>query len=215
MFVSLAPSAFMTRCMKCKANITNLSLIPVIQLHFSGRMKDATAYELSTYGATLEFLKENFKAVQTSEYFPNLKLGIVCDGILNQDVTRLTFGDSVFDLITSNQVFEHVPDVKQGMRECFRVLKKGGSLVFSVPLYDTERTQQIARLKGAQIEWIEQPEYHDSRLGGPRSAPVFWRFSIRDITEQVRAGGFEKVEIVNISIAPSQGEPMQVIYAIK
>ena len=215
LFVSLAPSPFMTRCMGCKANVTNLSLIPLISKHFGTGMKDAVAYELSTYGKTLDFLKANFCKVQTSEYFPDLKLGEIYNGIMNQDVMQLTFEDSVFDLVTSNQVFEHVPNDLRGFSECRRVLKPGGAFIFTIPLYDIPTTTMIAHVKDGEIEWLAEPDYHDSRLGGPKSSPTYWSHSMNDIVARVENVGFSKVELVNIIIVPTQVEPLKVVYAIK
>ena len=41
---------------------------------------------------------------------------------------RLPFPDASFDLITSNDVFEHVADLRQTLLECLRVLRPGGRL---------------------------------------------------------------------------------------
>ena len=165
-FLSLKKDPFLTRCLKCKANITNLSLIPVIKNHFKGIYQGKKAYELSSYGSTLEWLKKYFDEVVYSEYFANLPSRKYYNGILNQDVQNLTFEDECFDVVTSNQVFEHVPNDEQGYFECFRVLKKGGALIFSVPLYMTEHTEKIAYLDNDQIRFLGRPEYHDSRIGG-------------------------------------------------
>lgn len=215
-FLSLKKDPFLTRCLKCKANITNLSLIPVIKNHFKGIYQGKKAYELSSYGSTLEWLKKYFDEVVYSEYFANLPSRKYYNGILNQDVQNLTFEDECFDVVTSNQVFEHVPNDEQGYFECFRVLKKGGALIFSVPLYMTEHTEKIAYLDNDQIRFLGRPEYHDSRIGGgAKSAPVFWRLSINDITQRVKACGFSSVDIIDVTLSNKQGTPSRVVYAVK
>ena len=214
-FLSFAPSPFMTRCLRCRANITNLSLIPVIAKHFQNRGINCAAYELSTYGATLNYLKANFCEVVTSEYFPERELGVKHYGILNQDVQQLTFANASFDLVTSNQVFEHVPDDILGFKECWRVLKEHGVLIFSVPLYNLSETRQIAILENGNIRWLGEPEYHDSRLGGRKSAPTFWRHSVKDILARVKKAGFSHVELVNVFVTQSQVVPSIVVRAVK
>lgn len=216
LFISLKPSDFFTRCLSCRANVVNLSLIPVIKSHFD-RLTCATmhAYELSTYGATFKYLKSNFGKVTTSEYMPGEMRGGVIDGVLNEDITNLTFADNTFDLITSNSVFEHVPDDIRGYQECFRTLKNDGVLIFTVPLYDIAETIKMAVITPSGIEFIEKPEYHDSRLGGPKSALTFWRHSYRDICDRVAIAGFNRLELVNVLITPVQGLPTKVVYARK
>ena len=214
-FLSLKKDPFMTRCLKCKANITNLSLIPVIKNHFNNIFQGKRAYELSSYGSTLEWLNKNFNEVIDSEYFPNLPTGIKYNGILSQDVQNLTFEDACFDVVTSNQVFEHVPNDEQGYYECSRVLKKGGVLIFSVPLYTTAHTEKVAYLDNDQVRFLGRSEYHDSRIGGAKSAPVFWRFSINDITQRVKACGFSSADIIDVTLSKKQGIPSKVVYAIK
>lgn len=155
-FVALNRTPFMTRCLRCRANVTNLSLIPSIQ-HHSRLHSISRAWEMSTYGATLSFLRRQNINVQTSEYFPGAKPGERVDGVLNQDVQRTSFPDEYFDLVTSNQVFEHVQDDIAGYRECFRVLKSHGALIFSVPLHDLPETKQLAYHAEDRIVHITPP----------------------------------------------------------
>ena len=122
-FISLRKDAFMTRCLSCGANVTNLSLIPVIKSH-NKQYNISNVWEMSTYGATLKFLKDNLPSVLESEYFQGVASGEEVNNILNQDVQKLSFDNESIDLITSSQVFEHVPDDMKGYKECYRVLRK-------------------------------------------------------------------------------------------
>lgn len=49
----------------------------------------------------------------------------------------LPFDDNSFDLIISNQVFEHIPDYKKSLEEIHRVLKPGGKLIALFPVQET------------------------------------------------------------------------------
>lgn len=55
----------------------------------------------------------------------NIKVSI---SDLNQ---RFPYADDTFDLVHTNQVIEHVPNVDHFLQEIFRVLRPGGSLVLS------------------------------------------------------------------------------------
>jgi SAM-dependent methyltransferase len=213
-FISLRPDASMTRCLSCGGNAINLSLIPVVELH-QKENNIVTAWEMSTYGSTLNFLRSTITHVIESEYFADKPSGILIGGILNQDVQNLSFENSSIDLITSNHVFEHVPDDILGYSECYRVLRKNGALIFSVPLYDTRKTEMLAEVINGDVVFLRKPpEYHHSRIGGVNSALTFWRHSVNDICERVAQAGFD-VQIVDITICPSQKIPTKVIYAVK
>jgi SAM-dependent methyltransferase len=215
-FIVFGNSAFHTRCLKCGATAVNLSMIPVISSHFGGRFAGRRAYEMSSYGATHDYLRRHFSEACFSEYFPGKPLGAMVDDVRNEDATQLSFAANQFDVVTSNQVFEHVPDDEGAYAECHRVLKSGGGLIFTVPLYDTPKTEQIARLSvEGTIEWLGEPEYHDSRLAGPQSAPVFWRHSINDIAERVAEAGFDSVRIVSVAALGDRSPAQPVIYATK
>jgi len=56
------------------------------------------------------------------------------------DITAIDFDSNHFDFLICNHVLEHVQDDQKAMRECYRVLNKGGVGVFSVPLSGKART---------------------------------------------------------------------------
>lgn len=61
-------------------------------------------------------------------------------GTINQDITRMDFEDSSFDIIYCSHVLEHIPDDKKAMKEIYRVLKPGGWAMLQVPLDTTRET---------------------------------------------------------------------------
>jgi SAM-dependent methyltransferase len=50
--------------------------------------------------------------------------------------TALPFATARFDLVTAFDVLEHVPELEAAVAELHRVLRPGGHLVVSVPVYD-------------------------------------------------------------------------------
>ena len=64
-----------------------------------------------------------------------------------QDLTALTYDNEVFDYIHCNHILEHIYDYKQGISELYRVLRKGGTLILTVPMnYQEENNLEWAGL---------------------------------------------------------------------
>jgi len=86
-----------------------------------GLGREARVYEMSSRGALCRHLRRTFAQVTTSELFDDVVPGGFRDGVQCQDAQRLTYGDAAFDLVTSTEVFEHVPDdrrVRCGCKGC-------------------------------------------------------------------------------------------------
>jgi SAM-dependent methyltransferase len=49
--------------------------------------------------------------------------------------TNIPLGDASFDTVVCTEVLEHVPDPLKALREMYRVLKPGGYLILSTPMY--------------------------------------------------------------------------------
>ena len=176
------------RCLRCGASGISLSIMTVLGDILRGRRVDA-AYELSSRGPVVEFLRPRVGHLTCSEYLEDVAPGRSRDGVRSEDVQRLTFGDGTFDLCTSTEVFEHVADDIRGFREVRRVLRPGGRFIFTVPLTDQPTTVERARLVNGRVEHLLPPEYHGDRIRGRHQVLAFRNYG-GDITGRLRAAGF-------------------------
>ncbi len=98
-----------------------------------------------------------------SEYFGDAcTSGDVIGGRMHQDLMALSFDDRSIDLVISSDVLEHMPDPYRAHREIHRVLKPGGTHVFTVPFYQTEfedEDRTITDIRGNTV-FIKDPIYH-------------------------------------------------------
>jgi len=158
------------------------------------RFRHERVYEQSSRGPLFEFLRREVADLTYSEYFDDVVPGGARGGVYCQDVQRLTFPDATFDIVTSTEVFEHVPDDRKGFMEIRRVLRSGGAFIFTVPLGDAEQTVERAVETTQRIEHLLPPVYHDDRLRG-RGTVLVYRDYGRDITERLRSAGFHSARI--------------------
>jgi SAM-dependent methyltransferase len=192
--VKLADDEMFVRCLGCRGSAVSMSLAAVLRDAVPD-LSDKSVYELSARGPFHAFLKRRAAALTSSEYFDQAAPGSFVQGIQCQDVQHLTHADDSFDVCTSTEVFEHVPDDRRAFSEVCRVLKPGGVLLFTVPLSGNDQTVERARLTpGGAIEHLLRPEFH----GDPRrAAPVLaFRTYGRDIVDRLTGAGFTHAAIV-------------------
>lgn len=146
-------------------------------------------YELSSKGALVRYLRQRFQSLYLSEFFDSVPPGEFRSGVQCQDVQALLLPNDSFDLVTSTEVFEHVPDDRRGFREIARVLKDRGRFVFTVPLLDAEQTLERVRIEAdGSLSFLTAPEYHGDRLRGQGKVLAFRTYG-RDISHRLTAAG--------------------------
>ena len=193
LLLRLGEDEMQVRCLRCRGTPVHLSLLAALAAHV-GRLAGFDAYELSTTGAVLRHLQRHCRSVATSEYLEGVPPGGSRNGIRCEDVQQLSFADGSFDLCTSTEVFEHVPDDCAGLRELRRVLRPGGRLLLTVPMSGQAATVERARRDGPRIEHLLPPAYHGDRLNGPGSVLVYRDYG-QDIVERVREAGFREARL--------------------
>jgi len=197
------------RCLSTKIHRGAGTIVARLKLPFDSRV-----YELSSKGALVRYLRKSFREVYVSEFFDAVQPGEFSKGVQCQDVQALLLPDASFDLVTSTEVFEHVPDDRRGFREIARVLRSGGWYVFTVPLLSSEETVERVRVEAdGSFTFLTHPEYHYDRLRGKGKVLAFRTYG-RDILQRLAASGFEaSIEAVNDPAIAVAGQ--QVIVARK
>lgn len=173
--------------------------------HFNNRMR-ATFHlfdiEMNPYPDKSIYITEQVTPIY--KYFLNSSLNVcgsefigdslplgACNsnGVRNEDICRLTFQDESFDMLISLDVLEHVPEYEQGFRECARVLKPGGRMMWSVPFIPSSSRNVIrARLVNGDVFHDLPPEYHGDPLSD-KGVLCFQHFGW-EMLEQMRSAGF-------------------------
>ena len=211
--VRLANDEAAVRCVRCGATPIAMSVASVL-LARAPMLSASTVYELSARGALHRFLRRATKTLVSSQYVAGASPGSYVDGVRVEDVERLTFASDSFDICTSTEVFEHVTDDRRAFREVLRVLKPGGTLVFSVPIDLDADTVERARVVDGRVVHLAAPEYH--RDPASRDAPILaFRNYGRDIVDRLVDAGFSSGDIVHPSEGPWFGFRRPVIVAVK
>lgn len=123
--------------------------------------------EINSCGALHQIFQE-LRHLSYSEFVPEndikQRLKNFLKDIRREDLYELSYKDNSFDLVLTSDVLEHVPDYKQAVAECIRVLKPGGLLLFTIPLIWGRKTINRKDLASS---------YHGS--GEPDNL-VYWEF---------------------------------------
>jgi SAM-dependent methyltransferase len=94
--------------------------------------------------------------------------------VQHQDLTKLSLPSDCFDIVTTNEVLEHVSDIDAALHEVARVLRPGGVHIGTFPfLFEYEEGDMRARLSEQQVVYLKEPEYHGNPLDLAGGSLVF------------------------------------------
>jgi len=120
--------------------------------------------------------------------------GQIIKGIRHEDVEHLSFEDSSFDLVVSNDVLEHVENYRQALNELCRVIRPRGELLMTVPFHlDRENNEKRAEIVHGRLNHILPPLYHGNPVSDKGSL-VFTDFGW-EFLQDIRNAGFKKTTL--------------------
>lgn len=161
--------------------------------------------------ASFRQLERRFPGLQGSEYLgPDKAPGETYwneqhrQRIRHEDLTRLSFADDSFDLVITQDIFEHIPDYARAFAECRRVLRQGGRLVFSVPFFPNQAETEVRARFSADgtLEHLMPAEYHGDPVGDG-GVLCFQHFGW-DLLDGLRRAGFAEAR-AHLYWGPWQG----------
>ncbi|MFT3729156.1 MAG: methyltransferase domain-containing protein [Terricaulis sp.] len=122
-----------------------------------------------------------------THYFPEAQPGEIVRGYRNENLGAQTFGDSIFDIVVSEDVMEHVNEPADCIREVYRTLAPGGVYIFTAPtLKDLTATARKARYSSdGTVEFVGEPEYHKNPID-ERGSPVTFHYGY-DFPDLIRS----------------------------
>jgi SAM-dependent methyltransferase len=105
------------------------------------------------------------------------------------DMLRLPFKDDAFDVVCHSDTLEHVAEPVAALRECRRVLAKGGIVAFTVPIVTGRLSRRRADLP---------PSYHGAPTTDVADYLVHTEYGADAWTELI-AAGFDECRIVSLA----------------
>jgi SAM-dependent methyltransferase len=154
-------------CVQCGSIPRERALMATIARHYPN-WRDLRIHESSpaTRGASLK-LREGCFGYVGSHYEPSVPFGSVHPehGLRSEDLEHQTFADESFDLVITQDVFEHLFRPDLAAAEIARTLAVGGAHVFTVPIPFTGPSVRRARRgPDGEIEHLDVPVYHGNPI---------------------------------------------------
>jgi hypothetical protein len=151
-------------CISCRSIPRQRALLHVLQQHFPS-WRDSRIHESSPGGVSSEKLQKECPNLIFSQYFSDVPRGHIRNGQQSEDLESLTFSDNSFDLVITQDVFEHILRPQLAFAEIARTLRPGGAHVFTAPWYRGKKTVVRARAAASgEIEHLMKPDYHGNPI---------------------------------------------------
>lgn len=167
-------------CIECNSNLRSMGLAVAIidALNFEGNF-----HELCISGIPLCVLEIN-RAGSLTPYLERLT-GHRLVEYPGFDMQDLTLPSGSYDLVIHSDTLEHIPNPVKGLAECHRVLKPGGSCIFTTPIIVDRLSRSRAGLP---------PSFHGSSVKQESDQMVHTEFGV-DLWKFVINAGFRRCEI--------------------
>lgn len=184
-------------CEHCALNTRQRFMAKYLMKVIENFKDEGTIYCYEYVTNFYQFLEKNLKdtniTLTGSEYFGyDKKPGEIINNIPHEDALNLSFQNESIDIIISNDVYEHVPDINKAIQEAYRVLKPKGKLVFTVPFYSQQNEiKQRAIMEDGKIINFMREQYHGNPIS-EKGSLVFNDFGW-NLLELFRKIGFKDV----------------------
>ncbi|HEY0269081.1 MAG TPA: class I SAM-dependent methyltransferase, partial [Methyloradius sp.] len=121
-----------------------------------------------------------------TQYDLSTPFGQEKNGYRSENLEAQTFPDASFDLVVTQDVFEHLFDPAAAIKEIARTLKPGGLYVMTVPILNKDRpTRRRASLLDGEVVMHGPVEYHGNPISGEGSLVTMdWGYDIADFLFQ-------------------------------
>lgn len=152
----------------------------------TARFRCLKIYEAQSSGAIHNSLK-SLSGYICSDFFPYVSPGAILDnGIRCEDLQKLSFGDSLFDIVITQDVFEHIRNTELAWKEIHRVLKPSGYHIFTIPFFRDRKTVHRVKLDEEKDNFILPKIFHGDNI---RDGLVYTDFGY-DLIEYLNTIGF-------------------------
>lgn len=148
-------------CLFCHSIPRQRALLRVLETEYP-RWRDLRIHESSPCGPASEMIRQQCQGYLGSQYFPDVPSGSRRNHVRCENLEKMSFVDSEFDLVITQDVFEHVLRPDRAFSEICRTLKPGGAHLFTVPLYKGRKTITRAIAVAEGIKFIHEPVYHSN-----------------------------------------------------
>lgn len=170
-------------CTQCYCNLRSMTLADAIMKHYSfrGTFKQFSTsriagnlkvLEINEAGGLHSFLNR-FKNLTFLEY-PEI------------DMQNMPYEDGKFDLVVHSDTLEHVENTQLALRECYRILKKNGSLFYTIPIIFGRLTKRRDNLSNSYHGVQDETQGEDLKVITEYGAD-FW--------VEIINNGFKKVTL--------------------
>lgn len=168
-------------CSNCSSIPRERAIMVIIQRYYPGWRELAIHESSPVSRGTSRKLERECKQYVPSQYFPGQSPGTIEKGFRNEDLEHQTFADGSFDLVITQDVFEHIYNPKEAFKEIARTLRAGGAHIFTVPILNRHKKTEPWAVKGEDGNPIfcKTPEWHTNPVD-PEGSPVtmHWGFDI-------------------------------------
>jgi SAM-dependent methyltransferase len=158
-------------CARCFSIPRFRALVRVLEQRFP-RWREIDIHESSPAGPASAKLARECARYVPSHFFPDVERGKVHGGYRSESLEAQTFPDASFDLVITQDVFEHVLDPRAAFAEVARTLKPAGAHVFTVPWYYWKPTLVRAHREDGRVVHDHPPEYHGNPIDAKGSLVV-------------------------------------------
>lgn len=162
------------KCLRCRSSARQRAVAHFIKTGIDSEGV-TRVLEVAPVSHVAQRFREYFPFYEETNYFPGAELGAPIRGYRNENLEALTYPDNHFDLVITQDVFEHVAHPKKAFEEIARVLRPGGRHVYTIPWYPASKTRTRAYEIDGRIEHVLDPEYHGNPIDSAGSL-VFTEF---------------------------------------
>lgn len=151
------------KCLICGSIPRHRAIVSVIEDHFPN-WRNLKIHESSPCGKSSDKFRKEAKNYLATFYDEKIESGKIKDGRQYENLEKQSFKNDLFDIVITQDVFEHVFNPDLAFEEIARTLKPGGCHVFTLPWYHWQNTIWRAIKKNGKIKQLEKTDLHGTHL---------------------------------------------------